>query len=142
MFLCAVCDTSVPMEDTFPPRIRPTISMTHVMSFKAPPGPGAARQMGRFALQEESDQVRHVGDAVVIFDERCVTPIFTLTSKPVKPSPEASTMTFRHHVPLVCNDDFEEAEWESPHQIGKRRFVMPEDGMDLVRAGAPHQRSG
>merc|ERR1712113_639019 len=64
--------------------------------------------------------IRHVGDAVVVFQERCVIPLF-LASFPSASHVEAGSKLLRT--------------WEPPQQVGRRRLAVPEEGFSMIAFG-------
>jgi len=122
LFVCGVCDTSLPFDpdnEPFAP------SMTHVQTVFPKRYLFQGRMFGRYTLTQESDEVRHVGQAVVVFNEKCVVPLFIAT---VKPSP-SQEQTFHR-------EDAEEAWVAGPQQIGRRRLIVPENDGGLIKFGS------
>lgn len=134
MIVCAVCDTSIPTSVPECPIPKPTPSpplfvpsMTYIQTRfpkrTAPPATAALR-MGSFQVKQKSDEICHVGNAVVVYEKRFVVPVFIATS---------------HASPQLQQQIWEEPEeipWEWPQQIGRRRIVTPLDGQDLVQFGS------
>lgn len=124
LFVCAVCDTSEPLPEQDPSSyvaFKP--SMTHVQTCFPRLFTFQGKTFGAHKLTQESAEVRHVGNAVVVFEERCVVPVFTARI----PAKE----------PQGAEDQPEKVEpWEAgPQQIGRRRLVVPEAGKELIRFG-------
>mmetsp|Transcript_64350 Transcript_64350/g.188295 ORF Transcript_64350/g.188295 Transcript_64350/m.188295 type:complete len:400 (+) Transcript_64350:59-1258(+) len=120
LLVCAICDTSKECEpgyDRFKP-LRFVPSSTHVMT-TFPPRTGRTGSQRSLACKRVSDQVLHVGDAMVIFDEHFVVPLFTATPQPDKGPGTVAAPTA-------------EPVWEQPQQVGKRRVAVPEEGNTRV----------
>jgi hypothetical protein len=119
MFLCVVCDTSLPAsdEDEFVP------STTQVQT-KFP----MRKVYGHHVVKQESDEVLHVGDAVVIYGDRYVIPVFAIRSQPIS---QESVLETHGRIP-----------WERPQQIGRRRVIISEDSSGLVKFGIGAERQG
>jgi len=105
MFLCVVCDTSLPASDE--------------NEFV----PSTTQVLGRHVVKQKSTEVLHVGDAVVIFGDRYVIPVFTIRSQP--------SVLESHGI-----------SWERPQQIGRRRVIISEDSSGLVKFGIGAERQG
>jgi RNA:NAD 2'-phosphotransferase (TPT1/KptA family) len=119
MFLCVVCDTSLPAsdEDEFVP------STTQVQT-KFP----MRKVYGHHVVKQESDEVLHVGDAVVIYGDRYAIPVFAIRSQPIS---QESVLETHGRIP-----------WERPQQIGRRRVIISEDSSGLVKFGIGAERQG
>lgn len=105
MFLCAICDVSAPVAES------KTIqnwspSSTIVQTFA--PAHAAPRRIGSFALYQDSKEVKHVGDAMVIFKEHLVVPLFTVSKRRAP------------RVDAPC--------WEPPQQVARRQIAVPLPG--------------
>ncbi|CAE7201187.1 unnamed protein product [Symbiodinium sp. CCMP2592] len=153
MFVCAVCDTSQPLaEEETASKQRLDTSWkpsATVVQTKFPKTATAvnlhpsARRLGRHNVQRESDQVIHVGDAVVTFEQGCVVPLFLLSWSPeseAEPEPSAQTPTpFVPDERLVLKHhcwDVREQPWALPQQVGRRRLAVPETDDDrLIKFG-------
>jgi len=104
VFICGLCDTSQALSE----EERPQISSTKVMSFQQRRwGPTS---IGGRSVTRASEEVLHVGDAMVVFREQCVVPLF---------------------LEWQC-DLGRENRWEPPQQVGRRRVAMPEEGQGGV----------
>lgn len=100
ILICAICDTSCPMDASQDELFVP--SQTHVMT-KFP-----KRSMyGSYEKKRESKEVLHVGSAMVVFNERCVVPLF---------------------VASIATGDKRPCKWEPAQKVGKRRIAIPCDG--------------
>eukprot|EP00933_Yihiella_yeosuensis_P073251 TRINITY_DN81873_c0_g1_i1.p1 TRINITY_DN81873_c0_g1~~TRINITY_DN81873_c0_g1_i1.p1 ORF type:complete len:377 (+),score=46.26 TRINITY_DN81873_c0_g1_i1:61-1191(+) len=115
MFLCAVCDTSKPLQSLEPVHFQP--SMTHVQTKFPPRG-----SLVRHSVKQWSDEVHHVGDAIVVFEERCVVPVFRLDIVEEKAKERAADSFVFHHHGAVTMD---ESRPELPRQVGRHRLVVP-----------------
>jgi len=125
LFVCAVCDTSEPLPEHDPSScvaFKP--SMTHVQTRFPRFFTFQGKKFGAHALTQESAEVRHVGSAVVVFEERCVVPVFTARI-PAKEEPRGAEVQPEKVEPWI----------EGPQQIGRRRLVVPEAGKELIRFG-------
>jgi hypothetical protein len=164
-FLCAICDTNqLPSASGTPTDPVSTAdpwkpSMTHVQTQFPPRAVPGSRTLSGHKLHRESNEVRHVGDAIVIFKEECVVPVFKVsmpdpslnheathvdtTEEPIKVPelkfPIQFTKISMLDRPLDCRWKHhaqvpeEESCWELPKQVGRRRLVLPIEGETLVR---------
>jgi len=126
LFVCAVCDTST-TEEHEDERSKFVPSLNTVMSNSQMPKSRNAKRIGTRNVTQESDEVRHVGDAVVVFEERCVVPLF-LARAPDTPWHGNAT---QQRMPR---------RWEPPQQVGRRRLAVPKDGFSSIafqQPGAP-----
>mmetsp|Transcript_61539 Transcript_61539/g.178454 ORF Transcript_61539/g.178454 Transcript_61539/m.178454 type:complete len:460 (-) Transcript_61539:351-1730(-) len=115
VFVCGLLDTSEPLTEGD----RPEISSTKVMSFKPVRG-GYAASIGGHKVSRVSEEVLHVGDAMVVFREQCVVPLF-----------------------LEVQRDLTRFDWEPAQQVGRRRVAMPEEGRNgVVFAADGRQQRG
>eukprot|EP00811_Abedinium_folium_P027690 NODE_4226_length_1918_cov_11.499162.p1 GENE.NODE_4226_length_1918_cov_11.499162~~NODE_4226_length_1918_cov_11.499162.p1 ORF type:complete len:387 (-),score=57.50 NODE_4226_length_1918_cov_11.499162:516-1676(-) len=114
LFVCAICDTSDPVteDDTLDKPWKP--SSTHIMS------------QSEFPMKRRQffHEVLHVGDAIVVFKERFVVPIFVVEPLPAK---------LQSSMP-------EREEWEPPQQIRRRQLAVPSEGDPGIRFGGPGVR--
>merc|ERR1740129_467959 len=112
LFVCAICDTSEPL---VLPEVEKFIpSSTYVMT-RFPKVHSGMRQLKGRQVVQESDQVRHVGDAMVVFEERCVVPLFTVDFAPQAKAQPAGDLETR-------------LRWSPPQHVGRRRVAIPEEG--------------
>lgn len=127
MFLCVVCDTSLPAsdEDDFVP------STTQVQTKFPMQYRFQGKVYGRHVVKQESTEVLHVGDAVVIFGDRYVIPVFAIRSQPISHQSQESVLESHGRIP-----------WERPQQIGRRRVIISEDSSGLVKFGRGAERQG
>ncbi|CAK9081888.1 Uncharacterized protein SCF082_LOCUS38942, partial [Durusdinium trenchii] len=82
MFLCGVCDPSVPVptsETDHKPTWKPSSTIVQTQFPKRQPVPPRAANK-KFELHRKSDEVIHVGDAVVTFKQNLVVPLFLISS--------------------------------------------------------------
>lgn len=124
MFLCGVCDTSSPItaeSAAWKP------SAYHVMSPSEFP---KRARFGNLSISQESEEVLHVGKAMVVFDERCVAPLFVISTgkdlysgnRPgVGPWEQAQQVARRRLQP-----------WEQAQQVGRRRLAVPEEAQQGI----------
>lgn len=136
LFLCAVCDTSEPPEQSQEELNAFVPSGSHVQTRFPRSYMFQGKRFGNHQLKQESEEVRHVGDAVVIFKEKCVAPIFIATVLPSQPKREADDLEKALQPREEC--------WElGPQQAGRRRVVVPEGRDNLIRFGSGRSgRSG
>ncbi|CAE6934525.1 unnamed protein product [Symbiodinium natans] len=158
MFVCAVCDSSQPVDEpevTLDTQWKPSGTIVQTIF---PKGPAAVnvhpsvKRLGRHNVQRRSDQVLHVGDAVVTFQQGCVVPLFLLAWPSEKEWQEEDATLPQPAVPdqLVLKHhawDLFEQPWELPQQVGRRRLAVPEtDATRLIKFGneydCKHPRRG
>lgn len=101
ILICAICDTSGPYDDSVQ-RFVP--SQTHVMT----KFPKRINYNGHQKIQE-SKEVLHVGSAMVVFNEKCVVPLFVATN-------------------WHTTADVKHGKWEPAQVVGKRQIAIPHDG--------------
>ncbi|CAJ1440577.1 unnamed protein product [Effrenium voratum] len=151
MFLCAVCDTSQPMvpeaEEELWRSWKPSGTEVQTVFPKRP----AHLQMNKRDVKRKSEEVLHVGDAVVTFKRHLVVPLFLISSeaneaneakanapttfkifKPAQSSRPATSQpqVLQHHAWVP-----EEEDWDLPQQVGRRRLAMPTSGASRVKFG-------
>merc|ERR1712154_610236 len=84
----------------------------------------ASGKMGNQAVHRETKHVRHVGDAVVVFDERCVTPLFVAEGIRVSPTTPLSAKPRQNQVAtrqlLVGDEHF----WVPPEEDRWRKGML------------------
>jgi len=107
LFVCAICDTSCEPDSVTAATFVP--SSTHVMSSAQFPKRGAFT-VGRQNVKQASDEVLHVGDAIVVFEDRCVVPLF-LASPPKQCLPRLG--------------------WEKAQKVGRRRIAVPDTDLGV-----------
>jgi hypothetical protein len=82
--------------------------------------------------------VKHVGDAVVVFDDKFVAPLFKVTlpktAEFVGSAGVVGAAPPARETPLDV--------WERPQWIGTRRLVVPDEGNSIVKYGSGRERSG
>lgn len=127
LFVCAICDTSVPIFDPHRfhevalPQWKP--SSTHVQA-QFPPPP--LNRQGNFQVSRRSGEVLHVGNAMVVFGSRFVTPLFLAWAASKEEERSAAPPP---SLPLPPQT------WEAPQQVGRRRVVLPEESGSGVLPG-------
>lgn len=114
VFVCAICDTSSRTDDFVPSAVR-------VMRNDDFP---KRRYIGNHNVKQESDEVLHVGHAMVVFEDRCIVPLFLASpSRPCVPKTSSG--------------------YEPAQQVGRRRLAVPDAGMPgIVRAGRDLRQLG
>lgn len=144
MFVCAVNDTSQPKEQPDEKQAAPQVppwkpSMTYVQTRfpKHTAQQTTNRSAARFEVRARSDEILRVGDAIVVFEEACVVPVFKVTwTKTEVGMPEKRVFMPR---PAMSCPDFakeeEELPWDLPQQVGRKRLAMPEHGEQFVKYG-------
>lgn len=100
ILICAICDTSCAMDAAQDEPFVP--SQTHVMT-KFP----KKSMYGSYERKQESKEVLHVGSAMVVFNERCVVPLF---------------------VASIATDDKRPCKWEPAQKVGRRQIATPCEG--------------
>jgi len=133
LLVCAVCDTSQPLVTDDQKELPAFVPSATQVQTKFPPRYAfQGRKYGNHEWKQESKEVRHVGSAVVVFEERCVVPVFTATVREQKTSGQGDHLV-RHEETWVAG----------PQQIGRRRLVMPVDQEGLIKFGSVRNgRSG
>lgn len=127
LFVCAVCDTSVLPDEEDDEDWQPSSQRFQTRFPKIIAGR---------TLKQESKHVRHVGDAVVVMDGRCVTPVFLARCGTARSLQDTRTKAiFWHHCALAPKEL--EQERDLPQQVGRRRLVVPNGGEDCIRAACP-----
>jgi hypothetical protein len=141
MFVCAVSDTSKPVEKL--PEDSPEVplvpwkpSMTYVQTRFPAKIPLKASSRDKYDVKQKSDEMIHVGDAIVVFEESHVAPVFTIKVAP-EPSETQDRMSAPRTIPDLNRvfDRRDEPLWEPSQQVGRRRAVIPDGGEILVRPG-------
>ncbi|CAE7815644.1 hypothetical protein AK812_SmicGene9313 [Symbiodinium microadriaticum] len=152
MFVCAVCDTSQPLAEEeagskLDTKWKPsaTVVQSHFPNTATAVNiHPSVRRLGRHNVQRSSDQVIHVGDAVVTFEQRCVVPLFLLSWSPesqteTEPSAQTQPTPFVPDERLMLKHhcwDVREQPWALPQQVGRRRLAVPETDADrLIKFG-------
>eukprot|EP00405_Crypthecodinium_cohnii_P015809 CAMPEP_0206449096 /NCGR_PEP_ID=MMETSP0324_2-20121206/17884_1 /ASSEMBLY_ACC=CAM_ASM_000836 /TAXON_ID=2866 /ORGANISM="Crypthecodinium cohnii, Strain Seligo" /LENGTH=380 /DNA_ID=CAMNT_0053918405 /DNA_START=92 /DNA_END=1234 /DNA_ORIENTATION=- len=115
VFVCAICDTS------YLNQFEPDAEVTDPIRVSTKTL--ANTQKKGLDVHRASSQVLHVGDAMVIYDQHFVVPLFL-----AKPAELLGEVGFKA--------------WEAPHQIGRRRIVVPKEGDPGVIYGNARERRG
>mmetsp|Transcript_51202 Transcript_51202/g.119445 ORF Transcript_51202/g.119445 Transcript_51202/m.119445 type:complete len:412 (-) Transcript_51202:234-1469(-) len=154
MFLCAVCDPSQPPEENAEQlqanQWKPSTTVVQTTFPKKPTAVNVhpSARKGRHEVHRRSDEVIHVGDAVVTFQEGFVVPLFLLSTEE-EPQSDAVNKTRpkqiwthiedpQHKSHLVLQHHAwkpVESQWAVPQQVGRRRLAVPEPGARLIRFG-------
>jgi len=127
LFVCAICDTSQPTE---PIVKQPFVPSSTYFQTRFPKQHAGMRSLGQRNLLQESEEVIHVGDAMVVFDEGCVVPLFTADfgggRNPAEQAAENPAIFGSSEAPSV------KPSWQPAQQVGRRRLAIPEPGQPGV----------
>ncbi|CAK9051114.1 unnamed protein product [Durusdinium trenchii] len=131
MFLCGVCDPSLPVEE-MDAMWEPSSTMVQTHFPRRPVVPRGGRATTRHALRQSCDEVIHVGDAVVSFKQNLVVPLFLISGNGSEMERAGSfRLVLKHHAWISEEED---VEWAPPQQVATRQLALPESGK-LVKFG-------
>lgn len=152
MFLCCVCDSSKEVTESIPePASTWKPSSTVVQTtFPKRTAPLTRTGVKKYEIHRKSDEVIHVGDAVVSFKQDFVVPMFLISpaseaeeEKKCKTGqaaealerPEVQTnLVLKHHAWVP---EEEEPNWALPQQVATRQLAVPaEQHGKLVKFGS------
>lgn len=135
IFICAICDTSQPITPQEVEANKWVASSTYVMTVfpNTSGGNKPTTRRGNYNVTRESEEVRHVGSAMVIFDDRFVVPLFLGTVPPPPDAPEdPQAIVDPKPQPPPEPAPLPRRCWEAPQKVGRRRIAAPEEGRSCV----------
>eukprot|EP00931_Biecheleriopsis_adriatica_P096417 TRINITY_DN7006_c0_g1_i2.p1 TRINITY_DN7006_c0_g1~~TRINITY_DN7006_c0_g1_i2.p1 ORF type:complete len:523 (-),score=114.49 TRINITY_DN7006_c0_g1_i2:44-1612(-) len=120
LFICAICDTSAVSE---PVAIEPFVPSKTVVMTRFPKIHSGMRHLRGHRVLQESKEVLHVGDAMVVFEEDCVVPVLIADFHGAQQTDEQEGASG------IC--------WSPPQQVGRRRLAIPEPGQPGIVFAEP-----